>query len=75
MYTLAGLCNYALSVTMHEDLCSRNVVHFNLFPLLRECSTVAQPYTCLAVAMSLYQIIDFDILVIHEAQIPTNVKS
>ena len=28
-------------------------VHFNLFPLLRDCSTIAQPY--LAVAMSLYQ--------------------
>ena len=28
-------------------------VHFNLFPLLRDCSTIAQPY--FAVAMSLYQ--------------------
>ena len=32
-----------------------NVLHFNLFPLLRDCSTVAHP--TYAVAMSLYQIV------------------
>ena len=35
---------------------SRNVLHFNLFQLLHDCSTIAPPPTY-AVAMSLYQII------------------
>ena len=28
-----------------KDLRVCNVLHFNLFPLLRDCSTAAQPYT------------------------------
>ena len=29
-----------------EDLCGRNVLHFNLFPLLCDCSTIAQSHLC-----------------------------
>ena len=32
------------SIVTDEDLRGRNILHFNLFPLLRDCSTVAQPY-------------------------------
>ena len=34
------------SIVTDEDLHSRNVLHFNLFSLLLDCSTVAQPYPC-----------------------------
>ena len=38
-------CNSQLrSFVADEDLRGRNVLHFNLFPLLRDCSTVAQPH-------------------------------
>ena len=29
-----------------EDLHGRNVLHFNMFPLLRDCSTITQSYLC-----------------------------
>ena len=44
------------SIVTDEDLRGRNVLHFNLFPLLHDCSTMPSP--TYAVAMSLYQIID-----------------
>ena len=34
------------SVTTLICLRGRNVLHFNLFPLLRDCSTIAQSYLC-----------------------------
>ena len=37
-----------------EDLCGRNVLHYHVFQLLRDCSTSAPP-PIYAVAMSLYQ--------------------
>ena len=43
----------------HEGLrqlqCGQNVLHYYLFQLLRDCSTIAPPPTY-AIAMSLYQI-------------------
>ena len=37
-----------------EDLCGRNVLHYHVFQLLRDCSTSAPP-PIYAIAMSLYQ--------------------
>ena len=36
----------SFSIVTEEDFRGQNVLHFNLFPLLRDCSTVAQPYQC-----------------------------
>ena len=39
-----------------EELCGRNVLHFNLFQLLRDCSTIAPPllYTLSKATFQLY---------------------
>ena len=44
------------SIVTDEDLRGRNILHFNLFQLLRDCSTIGLP-PIYVVAMSLYQII------------------
>ena len=42
-----GLCQLQCIVT-DEDLHGQNVLHFNLFPLLRDCSTIVQSILTLA---------------------------
>ena len=44
-----------------EDLRIRNILHYHPFKLLRDCSTSAPPLSY-AIAMSLYQIIDGDMV-------------
>ena len=44
--TVGTTVTVSLSVVTDVDLCGRNVLHFNLFPLLRDCSTIAQSYLC-----------------------------
>ena len=34
--------NAAMSIVTDKDLHGRNVLHFNLVPLLRDCSTITQ---------------------------------
>ena len=48
---------FFFSIVTDEDFCGRNVLHYHLFQLLRDCSTIALPPTY-AVAISLHQIID-----------------
>ena len=46
------------SIVTDEDLRGRNTLHFNLFPLLRECSTTAYSYLCRSnEPLSIYQIL------------------